>query len=172
MFERLKRPVGAPGSIRFPSAHLPDALPVDARFFKRLTKERPKVIPGQDGTSWADQPSDQEPWDCLVGCYVGLEALYSMKGGSKLRARLEAPPAPAAAPAEADAPDAPVPVADTPPVVPAPIEAVPSVLPPWKQTPEQRAAAQAAKAQAQAQTKAPSQKRQPFQMVRSSFVSR
>jgi phage terminase large subunit GpA-like protein len=90
IFDRLKRAPGEPGSIHFPAAHLEGAMPLDATFFKRLTKERPKVIPGQDGTSWANQPKDQEPWDTLVGCYTLLHAVYAKPGGAKLRIRLNA----------------------------------------------------------------------------------
>lgn len=173
LLERLKRAPGEPGSIHFPSAHLEGALPVDARFFKRLTKERPKVIPGQDGVSWAGQPSDQEPWDCLVGCYVALEALYSMKGGSKLRDQLVAPYEPPAEPAPVEG-DAGAGTPPAPPSDPVPADAAdlpPPGTPPWKMTPAQKAAVAAQRAKEEAAKPAPV-RRNPGLMVRSSFVSR
>jgi phage terminase large subunit GpA-like protein len=87
MYRRLKLEPGEHGSVHFPSSasSIEGALQIDGKFFKRLTKERPRVVPGTDGTSWANQPRDQEPWDLLVYSYVALEALYSMKGGSKIR---------------------------------------------------------------------------------------
>jgi len=171
LLERLKRAPGEHGSIHFPSAHLEGALPVDARFFKRLTKERPKVIPGQDGVSWAGQPSDQEPWDCLVGCYVALESLYSKKGGAKLRLDLGAPPESVAV-NKAEEPDNEAGAQTAPMVTPAPVntsDLPPPGAPPWKQTPAQRAAVEAARGK---QAAAPASRRAPFQMVRSTFVSR
>lgn len=174
MFERLKRPVGEPGSVHFPTAHIEGALPVDAKFFKRLTKERPKVVPGQDRTSWADQPSDQEPWDGLVGCYVNLEALYARKGGSKLREQLVAPYEPPAEPAPAADADAgagasPASSAETAQVVTSDLP--PPGTPPWKMTPAQKAAVAAQRAKEEA-AMPPPPRRNPGLMVRSSFVSR
>lgn len=175
IFERLKRAPGEPGSIHFPAAHLEGAMPLDATFFKRLTKERPKVIPGQDGTSWANQPKDQEPWDTLVGCYTLLHALYTKPGGAKLRIRLNADKAEQAPQVEGveavNVDAAPTP---TPAAKPAPVDAdmPPPGTPPWKMTPAQRAAVQAAKDREEATKPKPAGKRGGFQMVRSSFVSR
>lgn len=174
IFERLKRPVGEPGSIHFPSAHIEGSLPIDAKFFKRLTKERPKVVPGQDRTSWADQPSDQEPWDCLVGCYVALEALYTKKGGSKIRDTLVAPYEPPAEPAPAADADAGAGVPPAPPAEPVPgdvSDLPPPGTPPWKMTSAQKAAVAAQRAKEEAAKPQPP-RRNPGLMVRSSFVSR
>lgn len=158
MYERLKREPGTPGSVHFPSAHIEGALPLDGRFFKRLTKERPKVVPGQDATSWAKQPKDQEPWDCLIGCFVGLEALYAKAGGNKLRERLRPG---GAAPVDDGQVDV-APVADDQE------QSLPEQqhMPPWKMTAEQRAAAAAQKETQPAAIK----RRAP--MVLSRFVSR
>lgn len=175
IFERLKRVPGEPGSIHFPSAHIEGSLPVDGKFFKRLTKERPKVVPGQDRTSWANQPSDQEPWDCLIGCYVALDALYGKKGGSKLRAQLVEPfeealtLAPVEVDTEAGAGAPPAPPADSTPVDTADLP--PPGTPPWKMTPAQKAAVAAQRAKEEAAKPAPV-RRNPGLMVRSSFVSR
>lgn len=173
MYERLKREPGTPGSVHFPSAHIEGALPVDSRFFKRLTKERPKIVPGQDATSWAKQPSDQEPWDCLVGCYIGLEALYTKPGGNKLRAGLQSDAAHAVPPVK-DRPDtdapSPEPAAEAPENLKRTIGLPPPGTPPWKMTPEERAAVAAAK---EAEQKAAPVKghRSPLRFVSSKFVS-
>lgn len=98
LYPRMTLAPDQPGAIRFPELQVRGSMPCDGTFFQRLTRERPKPMRGQPGvTTWADQPRDQEPWDTLIYSYAALHALYSMKGGSKIREALEAdgpPPAP------------------------------------------------------------------------------
>lgn len=177
LFDRLTREPGMPGSIHFPTAPLPGAVPCDQVFFKRLTKERPKPLKGNPGmTTWANQPSDQEPWDCLVYAYAALHGFYAMKGGSKLQEILRAEPPKVDGPL-ADGTEVPADVgagASSLPADPAPADTAdlpPPGTPPWKMTPAQKAAVAAQRVKEEA-SKPPPVRRNPGLMVRSSFVSR
>lgn len=188
LFDRLTRAPGLPGSLHFPTAPLPGSAPCDQVFFRRLTRERPKPLKGNPGmTTWENQPRDQEPWDCLVYAYAALHGLYAMKGGSKIRSALRAEAITVSGPVETAAPALPAPVpSDAPaPAAEAPVDyknrgiepkhdLPPPGTPPWKMTPEQRKAVEAARAaeEERARAKAGAVKggRAPMR-VSSNFVS-
>jgi phage terminase large subunit GpA-like protein len=116
MHQRLALVPPAPGSLSFPrDNHLAGSLMIDATYFQRLSREAPRMVKGL--IRWDGQPSDQEPWDGLIGAYAALQGLKSIPSmgvkelvpAPKPAKKIGRPPVPGATAAPAEAkPPAPV----------------------------------------------------------------
>lgn len=116
MHQRLALVPPDPGSLSFPrDNHLAGSAEIDAVYFQRLTREVPRLVKGL--IRWDNQPSDQEPWDCLIGAYAALHGLKSIPSlgikelvaAPKPAKKIGRPPVPGAAAVPAEAkPPAPV----------------------------------------------------------------
>ncbi len=91
LFRRLHGDGDAPTAIRFPLNQLAGAVPMDADFFGKLTKEKKVFEPGKAHHKWSS-PRGQEPWDCLVYAYAALQGLRSLPGGNRFAAWTGKPP--------------------------------------------------------------------------------
>ncbi len=112
---RLPLDDDTPGRMHWPSQAVAGAVPVDSLFFERLTREKQRAAPGKPGKTFWSDPSDQEPWDCLVYAYAALQGLKLIPNGSW--ARMVAIPAEPRHDGAAPSPSAAVSAA---PAVPAP----------------------------------------------------
>ncbi len=98
---------GETGRLHFPVQPLAGSVPCDATFFTRLTRERPRAAPGRPGRTYWTDPSDNEPWDCLIGATAAMLKLTAdpaspfsrMLGAGALAVKKAAPVAASPAPA-------------------------------------------------------------------------
>lgn len=76
--QRLALVDDLPGRFHWPSSSIAGSVAIDSLFFERLTREKQRAVPGRPGKTYWTDPSDQEPWDCLMYAYAALKGLCAI----------------------------------------------------------------------------------------------